>query len=101
MKTSLFVLAIAISGCVTLTPTGQAVRVTNNPYVVKDCAFIGNVKASSGWGGAAGGGLGEDHVQIQMQNQTADLTGNVLFITSSISRATTRGIGEAYSCIKR
>jgi hypothetical protein len=58
MSTAILV-AITLSGCASLTKEGRHVRVTNNPDVVRGCKFVGNIKASSGWGGPAGGNLGQ------------------------------------------
>lgn len=91
--------SILVTGCASLSPEGQRVRVTVNPDVVRGCEFVGNVKTSSGWGGSAAGNMGEDQVQIKLQNETAKLGGNVLFLTSNeAGGATARGIGEAYKC---
>lgn len=93
--------AILASGCASLSAEGKLVRVTNNPDVVRGCKFVGNVKASSGWGGPAGGNIGEDQVQTKLQNETAEMGGNVLYITSNRAGGyggSSRGIGEAYQC---
>jgi hypothetical protein len=60
---------VALPACSSLTPEGAKVRVTANPDVVRGCEFVGNVVGSSGWGGPAGGNIGEDQVQIKMQNR--------------------------------
>lgn len=93
-----------LAGCASLSPGGKRVRVTANSDVVRGCEFVGNVKASSGWGGPAGGNIGEDQVQTKMQNETAELGGDVLFITSNKAGGyggSSRGIGEAYNCKNR
>jgi hypothetical protein len=98
---ALFSTVLMVSACSSLSPAGQHVRVTANPDVVRGCEFVGNIKASSGWGGPAGGNMGEDQVQVKMQNQTAELGGNVLFLTSNKAGGyggSSRGIGEAYKC---
>lgn len=92
---------LVLAGCVSLSPAGQRVRVTANPDVVHGCEFVGNITASSGWGGPAAGNIGEDQVQTKMQNETAELGGNVLFLTSNKAGGyggSSRGIGEAYKC---
>lgn len=92
---------LTIAACASLTPEGQHVRVTTNPDVVRGCDFVGNTKASSGWGGPAGGNMGEDQVQTKMQNETAKMGGNVLFLTSNKAGGyggSSRGVGEAYRC---
>ena len=90
-----------LPACTSLTSEGAKVRVTMNPDAVHGCEFLGNVSASSGWGGPAGGNAGEESVQYQMQNETAKHGGNVLFIVSSKARYSTRGVGEAYRCPPR
>ena len=102
MRVVAFVGACVLLGaCASLTPAGQRVRVTVNPDVVRGCEFVGNVKARSGWGGPAGGNIGEDQVQTKMQNEVAELGGNVLFLTSNKAGGyggSSRGVGEAYKC---
>jgi hypothetical protein len=87
-----------ITGCAGLSPEGARVRLTNNPDVVKDCTFIANVKGKSGWGGAAGGSIGEGQVETKMKNQTAKIGGNTLYLISSKSEFASWGVGEAYRC---
>jgi hypothetical protein len=87
-------LAVTVASCVSTTPAGEKVRVTSNPDVVKGCRFLGNVKATSGWGGSAGTGLAGSNTEKTLQNKTADLGGNVVFIVSSGIHAS----GEAYRC---
>lgn len=92
---------LCLGACASLTPAGQRVRITVNSDVVRGCEFVGNVKASSGWGGPGGGNIGEDQVQTKMQNEAAELGGNVLFLTSNKAGGyggSSRGIGEAYKC---
>jgi hypothetical protein len=94
---------ICIAGCAGLSPEGAGVRLTNNPDVVKDCIFVANVKGKSGWGGPAGGQMGEDQVEIKMKNQTAKVGGNTLYLISSKAGGyggSSRGVGEAYRCPK-
>ncbi len=55
------------------TPEGAAVRVTSNPDVAKGRQFLGNVKATSGWGGPAGTGLGTSNTEKTLQNKTVKL----------------------------
>jgi len=97
---SIFTLLFII-GCAGLSPEGARVRLTNNPDVVKDCTFVANVKGKSGWGGPAGGQIGEDQVEIKMKNQTATIGANTLYLISSKAGGyggSSRGVGEAYRC---
>lgn len=90
----LFALSAIVSSCVSVSQQGQQVRVTSNPDVVKGCEFVGNVTATSGWGGAAGTGLAGSNSEKTLRNETAQLRGNVLFAIASGIHAS----GEAYRC---
>jgi hypothetical protein len=90
------VLSLSFSvGCLSLTPAGQRVRITNNVEVVRGCEFLANVKSDAAFGGVNG----EHSILIQLQNDTAALGGNVIYLDS-------RGggfggslrVGEAYRC---
>lgn len=91
---SVAVLLSLLLGCVSLSPAGAQVRITSNPEVVRGCKFLGNIKSTSGWGGAAGTGLAGSNTEKALQNQTANLGGNVAFVVSSGIHAS----GEAYNC---
>jgi hypothetical protein len=93
MKGLLF-LALICAACVSTTPAGERVRVTSNPDVVKGCKFLGNVRATSGWGGPAGTGLASSNTEKTLQNKTAALGGNVLYEVQAGIHAS----GEAYKC---
>jgi hypothetical protein len=82
------------ASCVSTTPAGEKVRVTSNPDVVKGCKFLSNVRATSGWGGSGGTGLAGSNTEKTLQNKTASLGGNVVFVVSSGIHAS----GEAYRC---
>jgi len=86
--------SILLPACVSISQKGAQVRVTNNPDVVKGCQFLGNVKATSGWGGSAGTGLAGSNTEKSLQNQTANLGGNVMYVVASGIHAS----GEAYLC---
>lgn len=96
MRRSFGVLAVGIlaltAACVTVTPQGQRVRVTSNPEAVKGCEFLGNVKSTSGFGSTTS--LAASNTERTLQNKTAKLGGNVLFIVTSGGHST----GEAYRC---
>lgn len=82
-------------GCVSASPQAQNVRVTSNSDVVKGCEFLGNVKAMSGWGGSAAGGLAARNIEETLKERTHKLGGNVVFI---VQNAESKGTGEAYRC---
>jgi hypothetical protein len=85
---------LVLPACVSLTPEGEKVRVTNNPDVVRGCEFISNVTATSGWGGSAGTAGGTANTEATLRNKTAKAGGNTLFLTT----AGTHASGEAYRC---
>jgi hypothetical protein len=87
--------ALLVFGCVSANPEAQKVRVTNNPDVVRGCEFLGNVKAMSGWGGSAGGGIAAANIEETLKERTHALGGNVVFM---VANASSRGTGEAYRC---
>lgn len=85
---------ILLTGCLTLTPEAQAVRVTNNADAVRGCRFLGNVRDE-------GTQMMPDpvhRVEDMLKGKTAALGGNVLMITNMTSGDTVSGSGEAYSC---
>jgi len=84
-------------GCISASPAAQKVRITQNPEAVKGCRFLGNVKATSGWGGAAMSGVGAHNAEVALQEKTAKLGGDVVFVIASGAHAS----GEAYDCSGR
>jgi Domain of unknown function (DUF4156) len=90
-------LLIVVCGCTSASPAAQKVRITQNPEAVKGCRFLGNVKATSGWGGAAMSGVGAHNAEVALQEKTAKLGGDVLFVVASGTHAS----GEAYDCSGR
>src|ERR1041385_3096681 len=87
--------AAALYSCVSASPEAQKVRVTSNPDVVRNCEFLGNVKAMSGWGGPAGSGIAGHNIEETLKQRTHDLGGNVVFV---VGNAGSKGTGEAYRC---
>lgn len=85
-------LLLLTGACVTVSQEGQEVRVTSNPDVVKGCQFLGNVKATSGFGGDTA--LAASNTEKTLQNKAAKLGANVVFVVASGGHAT----GEAYRC---
>lgn len=90
-------LSLLTLACVSASPEAQRVRVTSNPDVVRQCEFLGNVRAMSGWGS---GGMGRNNVEETLKERTHALGGNVVFIGSEASgrEAIGSGTGEAYKC---
>lgn len=91
----LSVTVLALSGCVSASPEAQKVRVTSNPDVVKQCRFLGNVKAMSGWGGPAGSGMAGNNIEETLKERTHKLGGNVVYV---VGNEGSKGTGEAYKC---
>lgn len=85
---------LTLSACVSTTPQGAKVRVTSNADVVRACQFLGNVKATSSFGGSGGTGIAGSNTEKTLQNKTAALGGDVLFVVASGIHAS----GEAYRC---
>lgn len=109
-------LAMMIASCASRTPAAEKVLVTGDREVIRSCKFLGKVNVTSGWSGPAGAdlmgssadpearfGLGlvgsSTQTKEKLQNQTAELRGNVVFVVSSrIHESTTYASGEAYRC---
>lgn len=96
MRKHAWILAILLvpSACSSTSPAGEKVRVTNNQEVVRGCKFLGNVKATSGWGGSGMSGVAANNTEVALREKTAKLGGNVVYVVSSGVHAT----GEAYNC---
>ena len=92
-RLGLILLGIALVGCVSLTPEGKRVRITSNPAAVKGCTFLKNVRSTSTLSSNAEG-LAASANEKTLQNDTAALGGNVLYVISSGRHAS----GEAYRC---
>jgi hypothetical protein len=87
-------LALVSVGCISASSAAQKVRTTSNPEVVRGCRFLGNVRATSGWGGAAGTGIAGHNTDVALREKTAKLGGNVVFVVQSGIHAS----GEAHDC---
>ncbi len=81
-------------GCISASSAAQAVRTTSNPEVVHGCTFLGNVRATSMHGGAAGSGIAAHNTDVTLREKAAKLGGNVVFVVAS----GIHGSGEAYRC---
>lgn len=100
---SIAFLSILVSGCATtLTNKGAYVRVTNQSEEVQNCKYLGQVSASSSWGGFAATGIGFESAMNELKNKAAEMGANVL-LTQVISNTMggTRMIGDAYYCQNR
>ena len=95
MRFTALALVFASVSCISASPAAEKVRITSNPDVVRGCQFLGNVKATSGWGGQAGTGIGSNNTEVALREKTAKLGGDVVFVVASGVKAT----GEAYRCV--
>lgn len=93
--TALLVVVITLTACVSANQYAQKVRVTSNPDVVKGCEFLGNVKAMSGWGGAAGSGVAARNIEETLKQRTWELRGDTVYV---VRNEGSHGSGEAYRC---
>jgi len=76
------------AACVSVTPEGAQVRVTNNLDVVRGCEFVGNVKDLSAY-------VDGDESLKRMLNDAGRLGGNVLYLDPQIGALR---LGEVYRC---
>lgn len=97
MKKSLAGICLLLGACVTASPQAQKVRVTSNSEVVRDCEYLGNVRAMSGWGS---GGIGRHNVEETLKERAHQMGANVVFIVGQASGRESIGSGtaEAYRC---
>jgi hypothetical protein len=105
MRTTLGVLLLLVLASCASTSSSRRLEVwvTTHPEVLKGCKFLDNVEATFGWEGSASTGL-QDTVawlelaswttQKDLQNKTARLGGNVVYVVASGAHAS----GEAYRC---
>jgi hypothetical protein len=64
--------ALALAGCVSMTPEAEGVRVVRNANSLKDCESLGEIESTSGHGGVAtAGGLANN--KATLRNETAAL----------------------------
>lgn len=97
----LIIVALLLSGCVSLTAGGGRVRVVNSPQHVEKCKLISQVTSSSSWGGLASG-VAFDNAMNELKNKAAEMGGNTVYTTTMLSSwGGTRMIGDAYDCAER
>jgi Domain of unknown function (DUF4156) len=91
---------LLMSGCVTMSPQAESVRVVYNPLeLTAACTSLGEVKSWSGWGGFAAG-AGYENAERGLREDTASLGGNTLLALYSrggdLAGVSSRG--QAYRC---
>ncbi|MDU0113277.1 DUF4156 domain-containing protein [Psychrosphaera aquimarina] len=88
-----------LSGCAQpLNSNATSVRVTNNPDVVKQCVFKGQVKATSNWGGFAAQGVAQESIYNSLRNEAVKIGGNTVFANPQVGMGGAYALGEAYDC---
>ena len=89
MTTTLLLTAtlLALTGCTTLAPGAEAVKVTRDPKDVLGCHFVGQVSGLTGNQALPG-------ANKKMANAAAAMGADVVFVTSTI----TSYDGVAYKC---
>jgi len=89
--------ALALAGCLSMTPQAENVRVIRNANEIRDCQSLGNVEATSGWGSvAASGGFANN--KTDMRNETAARGGDALLIHTERGGFLAHSMGEAFRC---
>lgn len=86
MKARLFALAFLTAACISTKPGAEAVRITNNPLVVRDCEFKGNVTAFA---------VLIRNREVRLRNKAVRLGGNVVYLVSAQGGYRT---AEVYRC---
>ncbi|MGB0131506.1 DUF4156 domain-containing protein [Chlorobium sp.] len=85
MKARLLIVGamLVFSGCAaSLTATGSAVRVTNNPEVVRGMEYIGTVHQGAMAGGMAGVVNSSERAYTKLRNKAAEMGGDTAYIVS-------------------
>jgi len=98
MKYALLAAAmVAMAGCATRQTAGGAQVRDADERMVANCEFVGEVAASSGWGGLAAN-TGLESARNQSRNQAARLGGtHILWATLNMGGLPSAS-GRAYRC---
>ena len=80
------------TGCVTLAPGANQVKVTKNPQDVAACKAVGNIQVPT----TAGGTVDMANAANQFRNQVVGLGGNTGLVTAGLVGVPSQGI--AYQC---
>jgi hypothetical protein len=100
MYIGMLAVLMLVSGCVTMSPQAESVKVVYNPLeLTAACTSLGEVKSWSGWGGFAAG-AGYENAERGLREDTASLGGNTLLALYSrggdLAGVSSRG--QAYRC---
>ena len=93
-------IALALSGCVMLSPEAERIRVVYNPLELgAECASLGEVKSWSGWGGVLAG-VGYENAERGLVEDAAARGANTLLALYSRGGdlAGVQARGQAYRC---
>jgi hypothetical protein len=63
--------ALSLSGCISVSPQMQNVRITSNPDVVRGCKFLGNISFNGFWR------TGPKDSENLLRKKVVELGGNV------------------------
>ena len=85
----LYFILFYLTSCVSLSMDGEKVRLTSNPNIVKNCKFIGDVKAYPPY-------MFPSDWEIKLKNATSEKGGNVVFALPPSLSVVVRG--ESYYC---
>ena len=86
-----------LTGCVSASHEGDAIRVVRNPNDVATCRSLGQIQATSGWGGFL-------RMQVwrttSTRNEAASRGGDTLSILGERPTLAPKTFGEVYRCTK-
>jgi hypothetical protein len=88
-----------LAGCVSLSPVGDRVVVTQSRGQIQGCADLGSMLSTSGWG-VLMAGLGYENNERDMRNETAKRGGNTLLLLNESGIFSPTSLGQAYRCQK-
>lgn len=100
MNRHLLVLAAALclsSACVSASPSGKALTESDGRGM-EDCAFLGTIRGSSGWGGLFMGGVGVHNARSDALDEAAEKGATHYIWTDSLVSGTSHAGLRAYRC---
>jgi len=91
------ILPIILSGCATtLSPAGRQVQVADTD-MVSECAFLGNVQGSSGWGSLAAS-TGMQNARNEAREKAAKMGATHIVWANVEGGYSPSAFGKAYRC---
>ena len=92
--------SVVVAGCVSMSPAADGVSVVRNANQVRDCTSLGEIEATSGWGGVFAGAGGLANNKATLRNDIARRGGDTLLILAEHATFAPHTIGEAYRCVR-